>query len=111
MKDEAEIPEHVHGGSDESVTTTTVQQKVPEVVPSEEDAKDEAEIPEHVHGGSDESVTTTTVQQKAPEVVPSEEDVKDEAEIPKHVPSEGECAKLTDDLQCLKWLLHPKQRQ
>ena len=47
-KDEAEIPEHVHSGSDESVTTTTVQQKVPEVVPGEEDAKDEAEIPEHV---------------------------------------------------------------
>ena len=61
-KDEAEIPEHVHGGSDESVTTTTVQQKVPEVVPGEEDAKDEAEIPEHVHSGSDESITTTTVQ-------------------------------------------------
>ena len=47
-KDEAEIPEHVHGGSDESITTTTVQQKVPEVVPGEEDAKDEAEIPKHV---------------------------------------------------------------
>ena len=38
-------------------------------------------FPKHVQGSSDESVTTTTAQQKVPEVVPSE----------------GECAKLTDD--------------
>ena len=84
----------LEGGSEETVTNET---KSPEVVTGEEGAKDEAEIPKHVHGGSDESITTTTVQQKVPEVVPGEEDAKDEAEIPEHVPSEGECAKPTDD--------------
>ena len=62
-KDEAENPEHVQGGSTESITTTA-QQKAPEVVPSEGDMKDEAENPKHVQGSSDESITTTTAQQK-----------------------------------------------
>ena len=97
----------LEGGSKETVTNET---KSPEVVTGEEGAKDEAEIPEHVHGGSDESVTTTTVQQKVPEVVPGEEDVKDEAEIPKHVPSEGECAKLTDDPPVPEMVTAPKTK-
>ena len=111
VKDEAENTEDVQHSSDESVTTTTAQQKAPEVVPGEGEATDaDAEIHKHVQGSSDESVTTTTVQQKVPEVVPSEEYVKDEAEIPEHVPSEEECAKLTDDPPVPKMVTAPETK-
>ena len=66
MKDEAEKPKDVQGGSDGSVTTTnTTQQKVPEVVPGEEDAKDE----DAAKPTDDPAVTETVTAPKTKQVI------------------------------------------